>query len=249
MKNYLNIKKEVELFWVHLFQEKSHFKFRIKETKESPDFIIEYLSEDIGLEVANIYKDNTETKGSRLKEQENFQYTILNNAKEKYISKSRRSIRLYVLFSPDFNTYKIDKTHVSQTLFEFLSKLNLGEWENIRYSRSNDNWGNMSRYFSSISVVGLPVKYENYWTPIDFGFVSPITKELLLTQIKKKEDKLLKFYSRKVFKNWLLLVSDGRYQSSNFDQTKIKIPPIKSNFDKIFLLLYPYNIVKEITTI
>ncbi len=244
MDNYLFQKKEEE-FWVRLFQKESDLKFKIK-TSESPDSIIEYKSVDIGLEVANLYKNNTSNKGSRLKEQESFRNTILNSATEKYISESHRPIKLDVLFSPDFNTYKINQIQVSQTLFEFLSKINLREWENKRYSRSSDNWGNMSRYFSSIFVLGLPFKLENYWTPIDFGFKATITEKLLIEAKEKKEEKLINIYRKKVSKNWLLLVSDGRYQSSNFDHSKIKIAPIKSGFDKIFLLLYPYNIVQEL---
>ncbi len=244
MDNY-SIQKKREEFWIELFHKVSGLNFKIK-SGESPDCIIEYKSEKVGLEVADIFAGKIGKKGSLLKAKEQFKESILTKAKEQYISKLLRPIRLNTIFSSNINSNKIDPTYVSQILYEFLDKIKLKEWEKIRCSESSENWGNMSKFFSSLHILGLPNKLENYWTSIDFSFASTITKELLITAKREKEEKLLKIYKRKVSKNWLLLVSDGRFPSSNFDISNINIPPIKSGFNKMFLLLYPYNIVQEL---
>ena len=238
-------KKEIELFWVESFRKYANLEFTIKQKCESPDFIIKFESEEVGLEVSEIFVDKDRKKGSLLKAKEQFKESILNTARGKYILESLRPIRLNAIFSPDFNSYKVDSNQISQLLFKFLTKSKIQEWENIRYSESNENWGNLSKYFSSLHIIGLPYKFENYWSSIDFSFASTITKDLLIQSIIRKEKKL-KAYQQKVSKNWLLLFSDGRFPSSNIDESIIEIPPIRSNFDKIFLLLYPHNIIKEI---
>jgi len=244
MDNY-SIQKKREKFWIELFHKVSGLNFKIK-SGESPDCIIKYKLEEIGLEVADIFTGKIGKKGSLLKAKEQFKESILTKAKEQYISKLLRPIRLNSIFSANINSNKTDLTYVSQILYEFLSKIEFKEWENVRCSESSDNWGNLSQFFSSLHILGLPNKLENYWTSIEFSFSSIITKELLITSKKKKEEKLLKIYKRKISKNWLLLVSDGRFPSSNIDISNINIPPMKSGFNKMFLLLYPYNTIQEL---
>lgn len=244
MDNY-SIQKDNEISWIELFKRYSGLNFTIK-TNESPDCIIEYQSEIIGLEVVDIFVDKIGKKGSILKSKEQFKKSILNKAKEKYSSNCFRPIRLHAIFSSDFSNKQIDPNHVSENLYKFLSKIKLKEQEIIRCSKESENWGNLEQYFSSLYITGLSYKRENYWTTPDFSFSATITKEMLIKSKRTKEQKLLKIYKHKTLKNWLLLVSDGRFPSSNFDIDNIKISPIKSGFNKMFLLLYPYNIVQEL---
>lgn len=243
--NTQDFKKREEYDFLIEFKNTVTFNFEITEKdRESPDFVIRYKNQNIGVELTKYFKDNENNYGSRIKSIEGYKDRIINKALDNYIKTSNPPLRVYINYSPGLNFKEIKRDVISNLLCNCLIEMKANLWERIDLLKI-DNSKDLSRYFSSVYALRLPDKCENYWTSINFGFVNGISEKVIITRIREKEKKLEQ-YKKVTSRNWLIIICDGRNPSSMVSVSDCINFKIKSMFEKVFFLTYPETCVFEL---
>jgi len=241
-------KKQEEIDFFIEFRNAVDFDFEIIENnRESPDFIICYDNQNIGIEMTKYYNDINEkdSRGSILKGIENEKSKTINSAL-KYYSKNvnNRPLRVLINFVPGLKLKRNNREEIARILCDCLSNLQINKYDVIDVI--TDSYHNLlSKYFSSIHVTGLPFDKKDCWTSINWGIVNVSPEENISIRIRDKEEKIEE-YRKVTNRNWLLIVSDGRNPSSMISVGDNFNYKVKSKFDKVYFLRYPETRVYEL---
>ena len=215
----LSEKQKIEICHVGKFLTLLEGKIEIVERSESPDFIISFNGEMIGLEHERII--NTSNK-KNIKSKSEFFFNAAKIFKTKY---------------PGYNV--LVNFWLEDLKFEWKKNEAPKLWDQIAdyiYSQINkDTLGLKPEFIDDILIMNhnkVCFKYNE--GPY---YVNNIEKKLLFEAIQKKESKLNNYkYNSKLEKQWLLIViGETSADSYEFEEDHDTIE-IKTDYDKIFLM-------------
>lgn len=194
-----------------------------------PDLIVSSRNVKFGLEVRNIFKDESKS-GSNTKEIESIRVSRLKLLADLYYKKTSVPINLNI--RGDIEKSKIDDI----ALFLANTVIPLEEKEEIE----RDKFG------VKFYIQRLPSTFENYsrWKNINdyICWKSKLTQEVLVNAVLAKESKLAK-YRKNIPDMRLLLVLNTMKNSGRADFPE-GFYDIESEFNDIYVMLYPDKIYR-----
>ena len=229
-------KKATERFFVEWFIDKIGWDSCKVVDDEEPDFKVEFQDKIIGLEVTNLYKDESR-KGSPFRRDESFRSKWLSEVSEKYYHKPNFPLRVQVLIKT--GELKGDPEALA---CELAQRSNINVWEREEFEYASDIQCKLK-----IRFVRLPDKLKRYnrWTFIDnyVGWSRPIDEAAVHAKVKDKAIKLPK-YREKYSEIILLIVTDGTYESGMFHPVADGMSSPHYGFSSVYLALYPEKYMK-----
>ncbi len=127
-------KKAREKIWLKKLQVKAGLEFEVIEERESPDFLIQFQSHIVGVEVATLQLDQNRRgplKGSVLQEKYVFQQQIVHQARKLYFCGRNKPINANIFFMPSGreSLQSVGRRELAQSIVETLRRIKLEPWE------------------------------------------------------------------------------------------------------------------------
>lgn len=214
----LNRKQGLELCQVGKFLSLLDAPSSIVERRESPDFIISFDGETIGLEHESIIDEKIASDYRSVSD-------LFNDAAKQFSHKyPDNKILANIYLSVDRLVFKKHERAVFiDQIVEFIS-----------------NYLNDSKTIKPYFIERLSVsKHSGVKFVYNSGahYVEPLNEERLISAIRKKEVRINNYIQKsKIIKQWLLLTT-GTYGPDSFDYGESPFHiEVKTNFDRIYLL-------------
>lgn len=202
-----------------------------------PDIIFHLDGKIIGCELTTIFKDNLPgEKGSNSKKAESIHDKICDSLKSWVVQNI--PVKLFIRITFDHKNIEGNQIDtVTNKLISILKiiipEMNLSEKCYIKV----DQYDKMPLGVHSLSIRFSPANSKTDVTPAAGDSIPKLSNDRILSNIRHKEDKLLK-NNNLYNENWLLLVIQDNLFSSEFDiNEKDTFPRFESKFDRVFLLL------------
>lgn len=218
MSDNLNRKQGIELCQVGKFLSLLDFPTTIVERRESPDFIITYDGEAIGLEHESILDEKIAADYQSV--------SGLFNDAAKLFSHKYPEIKILanIYLSVDrFSFKKHERAALTDIIIDFISKY------------LYDSTSIKPDFIDSLTI-SKHSRVNFVYNP-GAHYVESLSEERLISAIEKKESKIADYIKKSnIHKQWLLLTT-GTYSPDSFDYGD---PPFRRNiisdYDRIFLL-------------
>jgi len=227
--------KDTEEFYIQLFRKVSgEFPAGRLVRSESPDFIIESESGQIGVEVTRLYKSRDTLRG-HLQVQEQERALLVKEAVRLYEQGKFPPVEAWIHFAIQTNFNKSNRTLYATKLKDFISSAVPPERSWHSFDNDFRNSGILPHEFDSISVARYGHK-RNFWHIPGGGMIqTDFTKEL--QDAINKKDRLLPKYNQSCSSHFLLIVIDNMDESTLFEPSETTLAEFYSTkFDGVFLL-------------
>jgi len=200
-----------------------------------PDISLEINNKRIGIELTTIYKDNIPgIKDSQLKKNESLQDAVCRDIQKDLHTAFHRPIEIHIGFTGiDLNGSDVPQIAKSVTdlILPNLRRINVDKISIIELTNEEDFPNSIYR----ISIIYIPSFTSYSVTGMISDFSGMLSQKRVKAAIEQKEDKSKK-YDDLYDEKWLLLCIQADKLSSDFDLSKIEVEPIKSDFNKVFIL-------------
>jgi hypothetical protein len=223
--------KVLEQIYLHGFVEKQP-QFQIVDesaTRESPDFLLRDATGVIGVEVTQVFRNDSDA-GSPAKAAESRRQAYLGRLAAEYYAVHGRP--LYV----EANLPNRPDTELSSVVEKLHAMRPSEPWDWSHFSIGHD---------SVFNLTALPDEAGSYkkWICINnsVGWVGRLHSDLLAARIEEKAPKL-PLYRTAADRVALLLVVDRTNESGMLQWPDGATPPSSAGFDAIFLYLYPREV-------
>lgn len=216
----------------------------ITADSESPDFVLRYKGQMIGLEISRVYISDGEGLDT-LQARESQGTKILFKAQRAYKEFGGLPVLVQVVFHPGYSLSKLPVNETAKALASLVKDLRPGE-RSSREWRPEDTMNPLPDEITYIRVLSVPNEDLAHWSVARGGWAASLTSERLQERIDEKS-KRLPVYQQRNATNWLLLVVNSTNPSQLFkhptnpDEIKVESP-----FSKTFLYLYPENQIYEL---
>ena len=191
---------------------------------DSPDFIGSYNGNVLGVEITEIYSEQS------LREHEIQKERIVNRARKKAVAAGLPPLKVHVIFTHDIQQGR--EADLTNLLFE-LVKNNCPE-----YGASVDlDWKNgIPSDFYVILIRSIPDSKNHFWDTAEAGCVDTNFSEQLQQRINSKSEKI-QTYLTKCDKCWLIAAALG-VSASNFFEVGEDMERVcyESSFEKVFFM-------------
>jgi hypothetical protein len=221
------VSKKIERFYLKSFLKSIGWDNSLIEETESPDFIIKSGDQSFGVEVTQLFKDDSKF-GSMLKRDESEHNLFLTELAKEYYQNGGCPIYLSVkkiANLPDQNT--------RQELLLKLKSLFIQPWEHTEVCVESGNF--------NLDITRLPdaVGPYNRWICIDDGidWVRSLDKNIVEQKIKEKSAKIGEYH--KVIKDIVLLIVIDRYKKSGKLQWNAQETCHNYGFTSVYLHTLP----------
>lgn len=226
------IQKVIEKHFTEYFAKFMQYNWDViipDNEKEYPDLLIKSPEGEFGLEVRELFKDERNVKGSKLKKTEQHNIQMMQKLASKYYNKSNNPI--------DIKLYgKLDEQNFNKILSVLHNNI-VNQHKVLTKKLVSANG------LISITITGLPTKFKNYsdWKNIsdNIGFLGSMDIKSIEEIIKKKAKNLTK-YSQNLKNVSLLLYCEHLFNSGKIRfQESMKIQ--KYGFQYIYLYEHLLN--------
>jgi len=223
--------KEMEVYFAEKAAENLGEIWIVKpspDEKEWPDLLVTHESKEFGLEVRELYPDESR-KGSKKRAIESRNHQAINSIAEKYYEISE-------------NTIKVDFLGNIENEDAILSELktvesDLGDFEHVRFEPYRG---------LVVHVTKLPSKLGKYkrWAYVsdEVGWVGELTNEKIQEKVNEKSKEIEK-YSKNLSDVRLLLVCNRRLNSGKFTYAPSGAIDC-GGFKEIYFLSYPDSVFR-----
>ncbi len=191
---------------------------------DSPDFIGLHDGTVLGIEITEIYREET------LREHEIQKERIVDRACKKAIQIGLSPLHVAVLYSG--NIQKGRESYLTEILFELVKNNCPEDGGHLTLDWEND----IPDDFHAILIYNIPGSKKHIWSTTEVGFIETNFSEQLQRRINSKSKKI-KNYLAKCKKSWLIIVSLG-VSASNFYEIGEEMEQVyyKSPFEKVFFM-------------
>jgi hypothetical protein len=201
---------------------------------DSPDFIGSHIGNVLGIEITEIYSEES------LREYEIQKERIVTRAREKAVSAGLPPLHVAVLYT--HNIQKGREAYLTNMLFE-LVKNNCPEYgDHIDLDWEND----IPSDFHAILIHSIHGSKKHFWNTTEAGCVDTNFSEQIQQRINSKSKKI-QTYLTKCDKCWLIVTALG-VSASNFYEIGEEMEQVRyeSPFEKVFFMEAFSKTVKEL---
>ena len=201
---------------------------------EAPDFVLEFGTESVGLEVTELHIEHTGAGGLSLRALESVTDRIVAAAQRQFESKHQRALFVSVCFFEAQLGRHTRRDEIASALADLVASLLQGEkglahWRNDYSNPELDSVAFLSAHFT-------PQYLHGHWAVARAGWVAPLSTPALQAAVDRKNSRHA-HYTRRVSETWLLLAFDGGRPSQLFDlEPKLDLSQLRSEFARTYLL-------------
>jgi hypothetical protein len=200
----------------------------------TPDIVARFLDRTVGLEVTEIFTPPG-MRGFPHQAVENYRAALLEACAVEWRRREYPHTEVHVHFNPSMSIARNRISALTSQLCDVVAA-NLPPAEG--YIELKFDWGRRSRFLpeeiTAIRAVRFALDGDSHWVGPDFGFVGPLTIELVQAAIDRKS---LGDYRVPGTQSWLVIVANGLRISGSFDLPEAVFQHrYRAHFERMFLL-------------
>lgn len=241
-------KKQHERFLLERFLENAGLAAKVIEERESPDFIVWFENQPIGIELSQLFVSH-DSNQNLLQAQESISAKIVRHAQEIYRASSGQAARISVCFRPGCDLRKLNRDRTATSLASFVTGLSLIEWKRVDW-RPEESDAGLPDEISFIHALGVPSFDLAHWSVVRAGWAASLTIDAIQSRVDEKSSHL-QSYRKIVTQNWLVVVADATNPSGLFDTSQdtsqqSALRAVSSPFCRTFFYSYPGRALIEL---
>jgi len=241
-----NTKKQYEKFLLERFLDAAKLPGQVVDDKgESPDFIAEIQGERVGIEITELFNTGGKQAGAS-QAREAHEDKIVADARNLYTESEGQFAHVSVLFAPNLDYCKLDRTETSCALAAMAMDQALKRGQPICLNRNNAS-DKLPQAVTHVQMYGVSTKELGHWRVARAGWVGPLTVEILQDGISRKASRL-PVYKKRADTNWLVLVTNSSKPSQFFEESQSAIDfQVSSPFARTFYFGLVTGTVRELS--
>jgi hypothetical protein len=216
------------------------------EGREEPDFLIHCQDRMLGIELTDLYWENTSGKRPH-QEIEALNVRIVESAGKKYDSKRLPPLQAFIHFNPYYAPSKQEVESLSTKLADLFAKnIPQNDSEYSEYFNRKNKAYFPNQVNSVTSWLIPPNANKSCFTSPESSFIPKIETKQIEGVLRMKELKL-ECYREKCQEVWLIISCDREPLSTMFQGDKrIFETNFKSSLDRVFLFRHAANQINEL---